>query len=86
MGFCPFQVSSNIEPKLSLVGPEIVPLPIMSPALTGHPLTVWWVNCCAMVQYIYLKLEFVTIVSFCPSGWIAACKWMSKLPFLLFWR
>ncbi|MBN4082947.1 hypothetical protein JYT50_01020, partial [bacterium AH-315-A23] len=34
------QVNSSIDPKLSFVGPEIVPLPIISPALTLQPLTV----------------------------------------------
>src|SRR5687768_17302816 len=58
IGFLPLQVSSSIEPKLSGVGPEIVPDPIISPELTRHPLEVWCANCWLMVQYMYLKLEF----------------------------
>lgn len=45
IGFLPFQVSSSIEPKLSGVGPEIVPDPIMSPELTRQPFEVWCASC-----------------------------------------
>ena len=39
------------------LGPEMVPLPIMSPLRTLQPFTVWCANCCTMDQYMYLKLE-----------------------------
>ena len=40
------------------------------PALTLQPFTVWCVNCCAIVQYMYLKFEFATMVSSAPFGLI----------------
>src|SRR5690606_28679914 len=66
IGLSPFQVSSSIEPHESALGPVIVPLPIMSPLFTLQPFAVWWANCCAIFQYIYLKLLFV-IVTGSPS-------------------
>ena len=40
IGFLPPQDNSSIEPKLEVVGPEIVPEPIKSPEFIRHPLEV----------------------------------------------
>src|SRR5690606_10360248 len=40
IGCSPLQVSSSIDPYESLVEPDMVPLPIISPLLTLHPFTV----------------------------------------------
>lgn len=39
----------------TLTGPLIVPEASRSPGLTLQPLTVWWVSCCFMVQYMYWR-------------------------------
>mmetsp|Transcript_14436 Transcript_14436/g.36804 ORF Transcript_14436/g.36804 Transcript_14436/m.36804 type:complete len:204 (-) Transcript_14436:524-1135(-) len=49
-----------MEPKFSLSGPEIVPVPSKSPGCMLHPVTVWWTSCCLRVQYMYLRLELHT--------------------------
>src|SRR5690554_2621543 len=68
IGFCPRQVNSSIDPYESGVGPEMFPLPIISPLFTLQPLTVWCANCWLIFQYIYLKFDVHNLVSSPFSG------------------
>ena len=58
-----------------LTGPDIVPDASRSPGLMLQPVMVWWVNCCFMVQYIYLKLDCETMLEVeDPAGLIATSR------------
>ena len=53
---------------LRLTGPDIVPDANRSPGRILHPFTAWCVNCCFMVQYVFMKFDLHTTLGLAPSG------------------
>lgn len=49
--------------------PLMVPEASRSPVRMGQPLMAWWASCCAMVQYMPLKLvREITLASGAPAA------------------